>query len=121
MARTQVVQGKAASDIEYRVSVSLTKYNWDFEFQVQVMGGRRRRGGQVIDFMVQTLPNPTPLYVQGDYYHGSRQADRDKLAQRMLTSIMDGSINQPIIVYGNELETQEESDDTILKLFGRNN
>lgn len=120
MVDVAVVQGKGATDIEARVAISLTKFGWDFQFQEGVMGGRSLRGGQVVDFMVQTLPLPTPLYVNGEYFHGSAVAERDKLLRDMLYSYMHGQINPPVVVWGDQLQTQEESDKTILNLFGRN-
>jgi len=115
-----LVQGKSASDIEMRVAISLTKFKWDFTFQAGIMGGRQLRGGQVIDFIVETAPLPTPLYVYGEYWHGNKQEERDKLMISLMASAYHGTFAQPEIVWGEQLATQEMSDETILKIFGRN-
>ena len=115
-----LVQGKSASDIEMRVALSLEKFKWEFTFQAGVMGGRQVRGGQVVDFIVETKPLPTPLYVYGEYWHGNKQAERDKLMIALLSSALHGAYAQPEIVWGEELATQEMSDETILRIFGRN-
>ena len=54
---------------EYWVALALYKLRLDFVFQRQVMGGRAVRGGQVVDFWVYTVPKPSILLVQGDYWH----------------------------------------------------
>lgn len=115
-----LVQGKSASDIEFRVATSLDKFDWEYQFQVGVMGGRQLRGGQVIDFIVQTAPLPTPLHIFGEYFHGSIQAERDKLMLALMSSAYHGQYAQPEVLWGDQLETQEESDQQILQLFGRN-
>ena len=122
MAKDDVglIQGKSASDIEMRVAISLEKYNWEFVFQAGIMGGRQVRGGQVVDFIVETRPLPTPLYVYGRYWHGSLQAERDRLMIILMKSKYRHAFAPPEIVWGEQLETQEMSDQTILKLFGRN-
>lgn len=115
-----LIQGKSASDIEMRVAISLDKFGWEYGFQVGVMGGRQVRGGQVVDFLVETRPLPTPLYVMGEYWHGGIQAERDKLMIALLSSAFHGQFAQPEVVWGKDLQTQEECDSTILKIFGRN-
>ena len=114
-----MIQGLTPDSVEeWRVSQSLDKYGWEYTYQDPVMGGRNLRGGQIIDFLVSTVPTPTALYVQGPYYHGTKQEQKDKLLQ----SISFGILNYLVeVVETEELETQEESDSTILNLFGRSN
>jgi len=110
------IQGITPDSIEeYRVAVSLTKYGWEFYFQYPIAGGKRVRGGMVPDFLVFTVPKATCLYVQGPYFHGSKQEDKDRLQQAMIFS-MDFLVET---VTTDLLETQDESDATILKIFGR--
>ena len=76
------VQGKVPDSVEeWRVSQSLDKFGWTYEFQSPVMGGISLRGGQVIDFVVDTVPTQTALYIQGPYYHGTLQKEKDRLMQ----------------------------------------
>jgi hypothetical protein len=114
------IQGKEATDIEARVAISLTKYRWDYEFQKPYMGGREVLGGQVIDFIVHTLPLPTPVWVQGEYWHEKAVTDRDKLNREFMYTEMHGTFSPPVVLWGIDLETQEESDEIVLKTIGRN-
>jgi hypothetical protein len=114
-----LIQGKSASDIEYRVAISLDKFHWTYTFQAGIMGGRQVRGGQVIDFLVDTMPLPTPLYIFGEYFHSGKEAERDKLMMALLASAFHGSLAPPEALWGDQLETQDEADQEVLKLFGR--
>lgn len=110
---------RAGSVYEWRVSLALDKFGWKYYYQVSLFGGRAMRGGQVMDFLVQTLPLPTPLYVYGEYWHGGKQEERDKLMQHLLTGMMHGSINEPVIIAGDECHNQAAADNAVLKYFGR--
>jgi hypothetical protein len=74
----------------------------------------------VIDFLVETVPLPTPLYVMGEYWHGNAQAEKDKFMIALMSSAFHGSMNPPEILMGDDLQTQDESDKAVLELFGRN-
>jgi hypothetical protein len=114
-----LIQGKKASDIELRVAISLDKFKWEYTFQSPALGGRQLRGGTVIDFLVETVPLPTPLYIQGEHFHSGINAERDKFMQALLASASHGSMNPPEVLFGDQLQTQEDSDMAVLKLFGR--
>lgn len=65
-----LIEGQRAnSREEWRVANALWKLKFDFSFQVPVAGGRRFRGGFVLDFLVDTVPSPTPINVNGRYWH----------------------------------------------------
>jgi hypothetical protein len=102
---------------EWRVSLSLDKYGWEYIYQASVNGGRNMRGGQVIDFLVETAPKQTALYIQGEYWHGSKQENKDELLQAYAFGPLQLLVE---ILTGDQLETQEESDAAVLELFGRN-
>ncbi len=113
-----LIQGVVPDSVEeWRVANSLTKFGWEFQYQVSVNGGRNLRGGQVIDFLVETAPKQTALYIQGDYWHGSAQQTKDELLQAYAFGPLQLLVE---VVTGDQLETQEESDETISQLFGRN-
>lgn len=112
---------KAASSWEWMVAKSLWKFGWEFEYQVGVAGGRMLRGGQVIDFLVNTHPLPTPLYIQGDFWHGALTQDKDLLLIAFLMSDLAGRVAMPVVLTGEQLADQETTDQTILKTFGRAN
>ena len=113
-----MVQGLTPASVEeWRVSQSLTKFGWDFVYQQAIAGGRNLRGGQVIDFLVMTVPKNTALYVQGEYWHGSKQQEKDEILQAFAFGPLQLLVE---VVTGDQLKTQEESDKTILGIFGRN-
>lgn len=112
------IQGIVPDSVyEWRVSKSLDKFGWDYQYQAPVAGGRNRRGGQVIDFLIGTVPTQTALYVQGPYYHGTKQAQIDQLKQAYTFSVME---YQVVVMETKDLETQEQCDSEILDQFGRN-
>src|SRR4030042_495821 len=114
-----LIQGMVPDSVEeWRVSNSLTKFGWDYIYQASVMGGRNLRGGMVIDFLVETVPAQTALYVNGEYWHGSKTEQKDRLMQAMTFGILKLLVE---VVTGDQLETQEESDSVILNIFGRSN
>lgn len=73
---------KAGSKDEYWMSLALEKIEkekgWGWEYQYSVFGGRRRRGGQVVDFLLMTPGRWTIIDVKGRYWHtGARDDARD--------------------------------------------
>ena len=74
------------SSYEWNIARALWKMGWDFEYQVAVHGGWNMRGGQVLDFMVKTLPAKTPLAVDGGYWHSN--LDEEKLGDVDLLSAL---------------------------------
>lgn len=113
------IQGMIPDSVEeWRVSVALDKFGWKYEYQSPIAGGRSRRGGQLLDFLVYTLPINTALYIQGEYFHGTRQEQKDKLLQAIAFGPMKLLVQ---ILYGDQLETQDETDSKILEVFGRSN
>ena len=79
------VQGKpVAGAFEAIVSKALETMGWDFEYQKPLFGGRRVKGGLILDWLVYTRPRPTPLFGQGKYWHnlGQRpETDRIQMAK----------------------------------------
>ncbi len=72
----QPVQGQIpSSKEEYWVALALERLGIAFIYQYSISGGRSVRGGQVIDFLAYTVPLPTPIFVQGEYWHGGTKSD----------------------------------------------
>lgn len=69
----------AGSKDEYWMSIALNKIEeqtgWGWAYQVPVYGGRRRRGGQVIDFLLYTPGRWTMIDVKGRYWHTGHHDD----------------------------------------------
>lgn len=73
---------RAGSKDEYWMSLALDKVEeqtgWGWAYQVPVYGGRRRRGGQVVDFLLYSPGRWTIVDVKGRYWHtGHRDDQRD--------------------------------------------
>lgn len=119
--KTQVglIYGKTPdSDDEWRVAVGLWKLGWEFKYQVWFLGGRILPGGTVIDFLVFTVPLPTPLYVDGTYWHGGPKAEEDKITRDTLAVAMGGQLQPPKAISGDNTKTQEDVDNKLYQLFG---
>ena len=113
------IQGKTPDSIEeYRMSVALDKAGLKYDFQYPVAGGSRLRGGTTIDFLVHTAPLYTPLFVDGEYWHGGRQADQDAILRAKLVRVFRGAVRNPVSVAAGLLKTQAATDTIVRKLFG---
>jgi hypothetical protein len=79
---------KAASKEEYWVSLALTKFEKEglltWNYQVPIYGGRTRRGGLVIDFIVDIAARTFWLDPQGKYWHTGQKDDLDQLKRAAL-------------------------------------
>lgn len=89
---------------EYWVSLALDLLKIEYIFQYSVLGGRGIRGGQIIDFWVKTVPLPTPLYVQGMYWHygTAARAQRSRMNIELLKRVMRGQILEPVEIFDTE-------------------
>ena len=108
----QRVQGiMPDSKEEYWVALALYKLKIDFVFQYQLFGGRKYKGGQVIDFWIYTQPLPTPLFVQGWYFHYStaERAAQSRLNLMYLESSLKGRAMKPVEVLDIEIPTPDDA------------
>lgn len=96
---------------EYWVALALWKLHIDFVFQYQLFGGRKYKGGQVVDFWVYTMPLPTPLLVQGWYFHyaTAERASQSKLNIMYLESRLNGKAMKPVEVFDTEMPTPDDA------------
>lgn len=69
------IQGKKANSWEYNIAIALQEHGLNFEFQVEFYQGKRVTGGFVIDFLVNTKPEPTPVFVNGEFWHKDKERD----------------------------------------------
>jgi len=110
------VRGKSASLYEYYVALALDKIKIPYEFQVPVMGGKILRGGQVIDFVVYTVPI-TPLEVNEEYWHrdATLEAKQELLINAIAKRYGWGDL---VILWGEDVETEEKALVSVRRLFG---
>jgi len=59
---------------EENVFKALNALKIPFEYQYEILGGRSRAGGYVLDFLADVAPQPIPIQVQGAYWHGGSMA-----------------------------------------------
>lgn len=97
-------QGKPIGSVqEWRYILALEHYKLNYEYQLSVAGGRTRRGGQVLDFMVYTQPIWTPVSIVGAYWHSGENAQDDELRIYSLMREFKGMIRRPVKIMDYEL------------------
>ena len=113
------VQGQMPdSKEEWWCALALWRLKLDFVFQKQVMGGRTGRGGQVVDFWVYTAPKPTPIYIQGDYWHYAEgRAAESKLKIAKLKSYYGMSIAEPVEILTSTTPTPDAMYETVRRVL----
>ena len=83
--------------------MALDKLKLKYKYHFVVKWGTARRGGQVIDFMVYTLPLWTPVLVQGTYWHRSAKRNADILKMNDLRVTLRGKIKKPVELWEKDL------------------
>lgn len=115
------VQGQGVgSKEEARVAVALGYLRLPFNYQYWLFGGRDFRGGMILDFLVFTKPLPTPLLVQGVYWHGpgTGKGTTDKLNMAKLRRMMTGWAD-PKEVWDYQIPTVDDAVRVLASMFGR--
>lgn len=100
---------------EWRVAVALWRFDVEFRYQVPVMGGSMVRGGQILDFLLLLPPSPIPLQVHGNYWHRAQLKNEDRFKHQLLQQQYG---IEPIILWGSELQTQEEANARVREVIG---
>ena len=106
---------------EYWVALALWKLHVDFKYQYQLWGGRQYKGGQVVDFWIYTVPLPTPLLVQGWYFHyaTAEKTARTKMNLMYLESRLNGRAMKPIEIITEEIPTPEDAYNVVKRKLHR--
>jgi len=116
------IQGKPVrSKEEARVGVSLGIVGFNFKYQVWIFGGNIFPGGQIIDYLVYTVPLPTPLYLQSAYWHGPEMVKRqdDLMKQAKVRQRMSRTWADPKELWDHELQSIAQTVSAIRREFGR--
>ena len=117
MAEQVRIQGHVADSLnEINVALALDRLDYEYIFQYQ-LGLPGVRGSQVIDFLVFSVPLPTPLFVHGRYWHGTKQKAEDELKFAEIKSITRNQWADPVIIWEEDSTTVEDAFVTLRKLF----
>ena len=110
-------QGKAIGSVEeWRWILASLYYQVDFDYQVNIAGGRNIAGGLVLDFMMHTQPLWTPVSIKGRYWHTGRTEVEDLIREATLAERYKGEIFPLVSIYSDELPDL----DTTKEVFKRN-
>jgi hypothetical protein len=93
-----------ASQNEYNFAMACVRLELVFKFQVDFFNGRRMRGGQVLDFMVET-PFPEACQVFGEYWHEGLMGAEDSYKLSVLRNAIGGEV---YVFWGQDTETVED-------------
>ena len=106
---TYEVHERKASEYEYFVALALEKLDIEYKFQINLLGGRKIKGGFIVDFLALTVPKPTPIWVHGEYWHRGKAREKDLLHLVLLDAMFRGKFNPAIILWGEDLQTEEQA------------
>ena len=82
-------------------------------------GGRNFKGGFVIDFVINTAPQPTPVWVHGDYWHDGEQATKDWYDQQRLNKLYPGVFAKALVFWGGDVRNEETAFFSAIDKLGR--
>lgn len=103
------IQGHKATLPEFNVAIALYRLGFDFIYQAQFNGGRGSPGGIEVDFLVDTVPYPTPVWVHGEFWHMSGdQRNRDRLQMIRFDQLTDGLYAPGIELFEDSLTPRVE-------------
>lgn len=110
---TGIVQGQPATDIEERLWIALLRNGVraeDIEFQPSYLAGRNMSGEIRPDFAIH-VGLIQIWYADEDFFHRTaEQQSKDEFNDARLFSEMQGAIEFPIRISGDDLETQQKAD-----------
>ena len=98
-----------ASTNEFNVAAALKTLKFSFRFQVSIAGGKGRAFGLVLDFLVETVPRPTPLWVHGEHWHTGEKRMKDLRQQDTVREYLQGEVNPAVEIWGTESKTEEDA------------
>jgi hypothetical protein len=107
---------KMQSSLEMRVYQALLALGWkkeQIDVQTPVLGGRRRVGGLVLDFIVYT-PLPIPIRVNGEYWH--KNAETEAEMENKLKNYFKAEI---VTIWGDEARTLQDAISVVRRKVGK--
>ena len=113
-----VINGiQAGSSYEWNVAKALWTTGWQFDYQVPILGGRSRRGGQVVDFIIHTVPLFTPLAVNGGHWH--QNSALEELKATDVQKSLGYPVNAVLTAWDPDCNTYDAAYRFIFQHFGR--
>ena len=102
------------------MATALDKLKHSYNFQHQIFNITGVKGSYVLDFLVfTTVPFSTPLEVFGEFWHSANITREDQLRLQRIEFELGHNINETVIVWGNEAQTQEDADEVVRRKIGR--
>lgn len=106
------------SKYEWYTALALWGADIGFQYQVPVFGGKVS-GGQVVDFLIATLPLPTPLFVDGQHWHEGQLAKEDVFKRDYLDHFYTGKWMPHQTLFGPQVSSKDAAAASIKWMFGR--
>lgn len=106
-----------ATTPELVVYLWLKVQGYDFEYQVEVNGGRSHTGGSVVDFVVRS-GKEWAWRIQGEYWHtGPEQAALDAIRKKFIIGGFAGryQIDGVVDIWENRLKVSPQETDSVLR------
>ena len=92
-----IIQGQVPDSLqEWWVSRALDRLKMSYTYQFPIEGGRKR-GGYLIDFVVDTVPLKTMVEIEGNHWHTGELGSDDKKRQADVESAMQSVARIPIV------------------------
>lgn len=114
IATLQTTKLPDATTPELIVYLWLQARGYEFEFQVQVNGGRRDVGGSVVDFVVRAGKD-WAIRVQGDYFHaGYEKEASDQLRKQQMIGSYAGKYQIDGVIDVQESDLYRDRDTVML-------
>lgn len=100
-----LIQGREpGSKPEWRFAVALDYWKIQYIYQYEVFD-YPFSGSQKIDFWCLTPVLPTPVFIQGDYWHGGLRLEETKMNVWKVADRFMGKIFDPVEVWEHEIPT----------------
>lgn len=101
------IQGKFPDSWqEVYFAYACDKLKVKYIFQYSMFGGRRLRGGIVVDFVVD-IPFQVPVEIFGRHWHEGQLGADDKFKLGIERQYFG---REPIVIWSDEMETQEDAE-----------
>jgi hypothetical protein len=106
--RIHIVKGLKATLNEYNVAKALDTMDLDYNFQMTT-GSKGQSFVVILDFLVFTVPQPTPLWVHGEHWHMGDKRAKDIRQMTVVDDFLGGAASDPVEIWGDQSKTYEQA------------